>query len=416
MIRRTRDDTLSKTMLQSPDIASEFLLPPHVADWQDRTYGLNGHGRKAAQSPVTGLRLAPTELRISDDPTINAFNTDAPRLVDTVRRLRKKSANLVLWDNVLSPSQRRGERRARFGLKVDECFADDDQAAAHCHRQLNRAIRDAGCSAVPKKPERPGFEALRDWTETARLVRRRWIWPWLVLLGLAAVLAFLLWLRHHDKDADESAALPADAPAPTQVVDNHAPFAEPVATLTDVQSRPPESSVPEPEPAPLQPSPNPIDVVLERLVEVRGGNNGALQVFLSWSNHNDLDLHVVPPNGREINFSTKESAGGKLDLDVNVSAPFFDDPVKHVAFDRNPPHGVYKVFAHHYETKYPDKSWERADRNPFRIGIKLSDRSSGQTLGSRTFDRPDGIRLKQGSDIVTFIIDESGLRFPDDGK
>jgi uncharacterized protein YfaP (DUF2135 family) len=46
---------------------------------------------------------------------------------------------------------------------------------------------------------------------------------------------------------------------------------------------------------------------------------GDLQISVSWDVDNDLDLHVVDPNGFEIYYASDTSPeGGKLDLDSNA--------------------------------------------------------------------------------------------------
>lgn len=48
--------------------------------------------------------------------------------------------------------------------------------------------------------------------------------------------------------------------------------------------------------------------------------SGDVQITLRWSNTNDLDLHVIDPNGDEISYVTRQSpSGGMLDVDANAS-------------------------------------------------------------------------------------------------
>jgi hypothetical protein len=55
-------------------------------------------------------------------------------------------------------------------------------------------------------------------------------------------------------------------------------------------------------------------------VEVIEVGTGRLQVSLSWDQLNDVDLHLVEPNGEEIYYNNTESEnGGLLDLDSNAN-------------------------------------------------------------------------------------------------
>ncbi len=57
-------------------------------------------------------------------------------------------------------------------------------------------------------------------------------------------------------------------------------------------------------------------IITVSLVEV---GTGKLQVSLSWDQINDVDLHLVEPNGAEIYYAIGSSAnGGELDLDSNA--------------------------------------------------------------------------------------------------
>lgn len=70
---------------------------------------------------------------------------------------------------------------------------------------------------------------------------------------------------------------------------------------------------------------------------------GALRVTLKWSVATDIDLHVLTPNGNEINFTNDMADSGTLDVDdmgdgVHVENVFFTAP----------PAGAYQVWAVNY--------------------------------------------------------------------
>ncbi|MCA9053127.1 MAG: hypothetical protein KDA75_04785, partial [Planctomycetaceae bacterium] len=56
-------------------------------------------------------------------------------------------------------------------------------------------------------------------------------------------------------------------------------------------------------------------------VRAAGGKAGNLQISLAWNDRNDLDLHLVTPDGRRLFYATPRSEdGGTLDVDMNVNA------------------------------------------------------------------------------------------------
>lgn len=91
-----------------------------------------------------------------------------------------------------------------------------------------------------------------------------------------------------------------------------------------------------------------LDDFSERLRQA-GARSGDVQVSLEWKNINDLDLHVIDPNGEEIFYNHRTSAsGGRLDVDMNVQ-PASSRPVENVYWpDRGAPPGTYRVEVVHY--------------------------------------------------------------------
>jgi hypothetical protein len=87
----------------------------------------------------------------------------------------------------------------------------------------------------------------------------------------------------------------------------------------------------------------------QRVIE-NSGDRGKLDIILAWNGHADLDLHVDCPGGR-ISFNTRNSCGGKLDIDRNASQPFADTPVEHVTWVDEPPPGQYRVVVTYYDRR-----------------------------------------------------------------
>jgi hypothetical protein len=93
-------------------------------------------------------------------------------------------------------------------------------------------------------------------------------------------------------------------------------------------------------------------------VQAVGGQSGRLQIILAWDDRNDLDLHVVCPNGEEIAYNNKRAGGGELDVD----AAGVDAPVENIRFEAPAP-GRYQIFVVFYGPS-------GAHQSPFRVTIR----------------------------------------------
>lgn len=95
------------------------------------------------------------------------------------------------------------------------------------------------------------------------------------------------------------------------------------------------------------------DSIKER-VKKAGGNvtNAKLRVSLAWSNYDDLDIHVIEPNGSHISFRDKQ---GKLDVDMNAGGGRTRKPVENVSWTPSGytalRDGTYKVYVHQFSQR-----------------------------------------------------------------
>jgi hypothetical protein len=80
---------------------------------------------------------------------------------------------------------------------------------------------------------------------------------------------------------------------------------------------------------------------------------GRLDVTLGWNGTSDLDLSVVCPDGRTIDFSTPNNCGGALDYDRNSSAQTMSStPIEHITWIEEPLlRGTYKVIVNLYSLR-----------------------------------------------------------------
>lgn len=97
------------------------------------------------------------------------------------------------------------------------------------------------------------------------------------------------------------------------------------------------------------------DSIRER-VKARGGSvSGDFRASLAWFNSDDLDLHLVEPDGHEIYYGDKRSrrTGGELDVDMNVTesgSQFSRNAVENITYPtrRQMLEGKYRLFVHNY--------------------------------------------------------------------
>ena len=114
-----------------------------------------------------------------------------------------------------------------------------------------------------------------------------------------------------------------------------------------------------------------------------GLGTGDVQATISWSGDNDVDIHVIDPNGEEISFAnTSSSSGGQLDVDEIPSCGDQSGHVENVFWPTgSAPSGQYRVFA----------------RNPGRLRRRLAHgrhRAAHQRVGRRLHVGP----LSDGQD------------------
>lgn len=89
---------------------------------------------------------------------------------------------------------------------------------------------------------------------------------------------------------------------------------------------------------------NVTDSIKERVKRAGGNVTGRLRVSLSWFNRDDLDIHVVEPDGNHISYQHRD---GKLDVDMNVLGES-REPVENVTWSGRIQDGDYQVKVHNF--------------------------------------------------------------------
>lgn len=139
---------------------------------------------------------------------------------------------------------------------------------------------------------------------------------------------------------------------------------------------------------------NVADGIKERVKKAGGKVEGALRVSLSWFNYDDLDLHVVEPQGRgmhvynEIFFRNKRGwTGGVLDVDMNAGMGTTREPVENIVWSAKMPDGAYRVVVNNFN--------QRETSNPgFVVEVECGDKLSH-------FSYNKTVRSKQDVHVVT---------------
>jgi len=97
------------------------------------------------------------------------------------------------------------------------------------------------------------------------------------------------------------------------------------------------------------------DSIKERVKAAGGNVTGDLCCRLSWSNFDDLDLHMVEPGGQHIYFGWKRSdrTGGQLDVDMNARAFETRTPVENIFYPSKAKmtEGTYRLHVNNYRKR-----------------------------------------------------------------
>lgn len=137
-------------------------------------------------------------------------------------------------------------------------------------------------------------------------------------------------------------------------------------------------------------------LIKERVKKAGGKVEGAvLRVSLSWTNFDDLDLHIHQPpskswrlDAREIDFRNKHGwTGGILDVDMNAGSGQTREPVENIVWAASPPDGPYKVVVNNYSM--------RESRDP---GFVIEVESAGKVTH---FSYNKGVRNQQDIHVAT---------------
>jgi hypothetical protein len=133
------------------------------------------------------------------------------------------------------------------------------------------------------------------------------------------------------------------------------------------------------------------DSIKERVKAAGGRVEGDVLVRLAWFNYDDLDLHMLLPDGEEICFSRKRhyKTGGYLDVDMNVSKDR-RDAVENIALPdrRKMIEGNYRVYVRNFRQR------EKRD-----VGFDVQFEALGTT---HEYAYREEVRDQSDVDVVSF--------------
>jgi hypothetical protein len=134
------------------------------------------------------------------------------------------------------------------------------------------------------------------------------------------------------------------------------------------------------------------DSIKERVKKAGGNVTGDLCCRLSWTNHDDLDLHMQEPDGTHIFFGNKIpfNSKGQLDVDMNAGYNVTREPVENIFYPNKDTmkEGVYVLFVHNYQK-----------REAINVGFTVEMDYLGQT---RTFNYEKAVRDQERVVVAQF--------------
>jgi hypothetical protein len=152
------------------------------------------------------------------------------------------------------------------------------------------------------------------------------------------------------------------------------------------------------------------DSMKEHVKNAGGSVTGDLRFSLAWYSRNDLDLHVIEPNGNEIMYNSPRSSRtlGKLDVD-NTSGGSKDRPaVENITWDNKNTllEGRYKVFVRNYSGSNTNESGFDFE---MEFGGQIHTMSYDLAVGRKAnvacveidYTHADGVKIVKSLDFTT---------------
>lgn len=138
-----------------------------------------------------------------------------------------------------------------------------------------------------------------------------------------------------------------------------------------------------------------------------GAGVGPITVTLAWRTHDDLDLHMITPDGSRIYYRNKTAQGGTLDVDMNArDSELAEDIAVENTYFPDPENGHYKIYLRDF--------YDRTSGSPTHWYVKVKVGESEKMF--------EGDIDNSGTEVFVFEFDygghgtESTLPPPPDGN
>lgn len=145
------------------------------------------------------------------------------------------------------------------------------------------------------------------------------------------------------------------------------------------------------------------DSIKERVKKAGGNVDGDLSCRLAWNNTDDLDFHMIEPDGHRIYYGNRRHIshnGGMLDVDANGADGIRRDPVENIFYANRSKmsEGIYELKLHMYGSRESaDKGYEIEIDWMGTVYSVASDKSPRQremiTIARMKYTKRDGIKM-----------------------
>ena len=136
-----------------------------------------------------------------------------------------------------------------------------------------------------------------------------------------------------------------------------------------------------------------------RVKNAGGSVEGDVCCRLAWFNTDDLDFHMIEPDGNEIYFGNKgrmSRCGGMLDVDMNAFSGLTTTPVENIFYSNKNKmkEGVYQLKVHNYNK-----------RNSTDVGFVVEVEILGEKY---VFEHPKAVRDHETVEVFSFRYSKAG--------
>ena len=123
---------------------------------------------------------------------------------------------------------------------------------------------------------------------------------------------------------------------------------------------------------------------MDQMLQNSGAQRGDITISLMWDSYDDLDLHVIAPDGSEIYYNNPTACGGELDVDANANDERKADPVENIYFSE-PISGEYWVYVYNYT--------DRTENSATNYLVRVTVGGESQTFSGTIANEADSVEI-----------------------